>query len=76
VGGGSYPERPLIGWGVAVSCDASVKLSAGSLLNLMRESKTPIICGAHDNALIIHVRTLRDHDADLIINRLEEIFNF
>jgi len=78
VGGGSYPERPLMGWGVAVSCDASVadvKLSAGSLLNLMRESKTPIICGAHDNALIIHVRTLRGHDLDLIINRLEEIFN-
>ncbi|MBQ3377293.1 MAG: L-seryl-tRNA(Sec) selenium transferase [Synergistaceae bacterium] len=78
VGGGSYPERPLMGWGVAVSCDASVadvKLSAGSLLNLMRESKTPIICGAHDNALIIHVRTLRGHDVDLIINRLEEIFN-
>ena len=67
-----------MGWGVAVSCDASVadvKLSAGSLLNLMRESKTPIICGAHDNALIIHVRTLRGHDVDLIINRLEEIFN-
>ncbi|MBR1602252.1 MAG: L-seryl-tRNA(Sec) selenium transferase [Synergistaceae bacterium] len=77
VGGGSYPERPLIGWGVAVSCDASVadvKLSAGSLLNLMRENTTPIICGAHENALIIHVRTLLDNDINVIANRLEEIF--
>ena len=71
VGGGSYPERPLTGWGVAVSCD---DISAGSLLNLMRENTTPIICGAHENALIIHVRTLLNNDADVIANRLEEIF--
>ena len=71
VGGGSYPERPLTGWGVAVSCD---DISAGSLLNLMRDNTTPIICGAHENALIIHVRTLLDNDADVIVNRIEEIF--
>ncbi len=78
VGGGSYPEKPLTGWGVAIYHD---ELSAGRLQALMRGGEVPVICGARDNALIIHVRTLRNgdkpcggaHDNALIVKRFKEI---
>lgn len=64
VGGGSYPERPLGGWGVSIS-DHPLG-GAGHLQSLLREADVPILCGAREDALILHVRTLQDGDDDII----------
>jgi L-seryl-tRNA(Ser) seleniumtransferase len=59
-GGGSYPEHPLQGWGIAVS--GHPLGGAGRLAAALRAHCTPIICGARDDALVLHVRTLRAED--------------
>ena len=71
VGGGSYPERPIEGWGVAVSGHPAG--GAGHIQALMRGLDLPILCGAKDDALIFHVRTLRDGDEDVIVEALNSL---
>jgi L-seryl-tRNA(Ser) seleniumtransferase len=65
VGGGSCPELPLTGWGVAVTRHPLG--GAGRLQALLRARDLPVLCGARrladvDDALVIHVRTLRPGD--------------
>ncbi|MCR4818338.1 MAG: L-seryl-tRNA(Sec) selenium transferase [Fretibacterium sp.] len=71
VGGGSYPERPLSGWGVAVSGHPAG--GAGHLQALLRELDVPVLCGAREDALIIHVRTLRDGDSETLAEALSHL---
>ncbi|GHV46498.1 L-seryl-tRNA(Sec) selenium transferase [Synergistales bacterium] len=73
VGGGSYPEQPLHGWGVAVS--GHPLGSAGRLAELLRSRDVPIICGARDEALVLHVRTLRAEDEREVVRAFGEMRN-
>ncbi|MBR1672258.1 MAG: L-seryl-tRNA(Sec) selenium transferase [Fretibacterium sp.] len=73
VGGGSYPERPLSGWGVSVSGHPAG--GAGRLQTLLRGQELPALCGAREDALVLHVRTLQPGDAEALVealSRLEE----
>ena len=56
VGGGSYPERPLAGWGVSVR--SSESLSSGAIQERLRHADFPVVAGAGDGALVLHLRTL------------------
>ena len=71
VGGGSYPERPLEGWGVALSGHPAG--GAGRLQALLRERERPAICGAREDALILHVRTLQPGDAEALVEALSSL---
>ncbi len=64
VGGGSYPAIPLSGWGVAVSAHPAG--GAGHLQMLLRGLEVPVLCGAREDALLLHVRTLSRKDEDTI----------
>ena len=70
VGGGSYPETPLNGWGVSLK--TSLK-SSGELQNSLRENN--ILCAAHDDEIVFHVRTLQNGEDDLIIEALRSVLN-
>lgn len=71
VGGGSCPAVPLSGWGVAVKNHPLG--GAGRLQALLRSRELPIICGARDDALIIHVRTLRPSDEAEIVRAFADL---
>ncbi len=76
VGGGSYPARPLTGWGIAVS---GHPLGGGGRLQMsLRTRDLPVLCGARavagiDDALLIHVRTLRGGDEKEIVKAFVEL---
>ena len=69
VGGGSYPEIPLEGWGVSIKSS----LESWEIQKLLRESNPPILSVLHDDEIIIHVRTLQAGEDDLIIKSLRGI---
>ena len=71
VGGGSYPEIAIEGWGVLVHS----QLSASYIQKAFRNYEVPILCGAHDDEIIFHVRTLLNRDEDFIVAALKEILN-
>ena len=60
VGGGSCPALPLVGYGVAVAGHSLG--GAGRLQIILRSRELPIVCGAREDALVIHVRTLKQKD--------------
>jgi L-seryl-tRNA(Ser) seleniumtransferase len=65
VGGGSCPALPLTGWGVSVARHPGG--SAGHLQKLLRDREIPILCGAREDALVVHVRTLgADGDGEIL----------
>lgn len=68
-GGGSCPEKILKGFGVCVP----VKNSS-IIQKKLRLSEIPIICNVRDDALIFHVRTLRDGEDEIITSGLKKIF--
>lgn len=68
VGGGSYPEKPLAGWGVAVSGHPAG--GAGRLQALLRKGERPVVAGARDDALVLHVRTLQPGDEEIVVSAL------
>jgi L-seryl-tRNA(Ser) seleniumtransferase len=68
VGGGAYPAKHLIGWGVSVTEHAWG--SVGNLQTLLRLCDTPVIAGAKDDCLIFHVRTLLNGDDEKIVKAL------
>lgn len=70
VGGGSYPETPLEGYAVSV---LHPSLSSGVLQRKLREAEFPVIAGAREGAVLLHVRTLRDDDFRLIRSALARI---
>jgi L-seryl-tRNA(Ser) seleniumtransferase len=70
VGGGSYPETPLEGYAVSV---LHPSLSSGVLQRKLREAEFPVIAGAREGAVLLHVRTLRDDDFRMIRSALARI---
>ncbi|MFA0889035.1 MAG: L-seryl-tRNA(Sec) selenium transferase [Synergistales bacterium] len=70
VGGGSYPEIPLEGYAVSV---LHPSLSSGVLQRKLRESDFPVVAGAREGALFLHVRTLRNRDFRFIRTALSGI---
>ena len=73
VGGGSCPAVPLSGWGVAVTVTNQQLGGTGSLQALLRSREPPVICGARDDALIIHVRTIRPNDEAEIVRAFADL---
>lgn len=71
-GGGSCPEIALKGWGAAIRHKS---FGAGHIQRLMRNLDVPILCGARDDEIVIHVRTLQEGEAERVIDSLEGIFN-
>ena len=69
-GGGSCPEIKLSGYGVAIK---HKNFSAGYIQKLLRGLEIPILCGARDDEIILHVRTLQEGDDEIIINSLEGV---
>ncbi len=70
VGGGAYPGTDLPGFAVSIRSDS---ISSGSLQERLRASRTPIIAGARDGALLIHGRTLLEGDDSIVLEALLEI---
>lgn len=71
-GGGSCPEIPLKGWGVEVNHNT---LGAGQIQKLLRFREVPVLCGAKDDKIILHVRTLQEGEEETVINSLEAVLN-
>jgi L-seryl-tRNA(Ser) seleniumtransferase len=71
VGGGSRPALPLPGWGVAVT--GHPLGGAGRLQALLRARELPVLCGAREDALVLHVRTLRREDEKEIVLAFGEL---
>ncbi len=71
VGGGAYPERPLPGWAVSIVA-ADEKISAGILQERLRAASMPVVAGARNNELLIHLRTLPENDEKLLAVSLRE----
>ena len=71
-GGGSCPEIALKGWGVAVRHKT---FGAGHIQRLLRELETPILCGARDDEIVIHIRTLQESEDETVIDALEDVLN-
>ncbi len=71
VGGGAYPERPLPGWAVSITAPQA-SVSAGELQERLRRCTMPVIAGARNDELLIHLRTLRSYEEDHLIASLCE----
>lgn len=71
-GGGSCPEIALKGWGVAVRHKT---LGAGQIQKLLRDLDVPILCGARDDEIVIHVRTLQKGEENIVLNSLGDVLN-
>jgi L-seryl-tRNA(Ser) seleniumtransferase len=72
VGGGSCPALPLSGWGVSVEVRSNL-YGTGRLQRILRARELPILCGAREDALVIHVRTLRPQDEKEIALAFSEL---
>jgi L-seryl-tRNA(Ser) seleniumtransferase len=70
-GGGSCPEIELNGFGVSIKH----KYGVAHIQKILRNLDIPILCGAREDEIIFHVRTLQDGDEDFIISSLERILN-
>ncbi|MBQ6115281.1 MAG: L-seryl-tRNA(Sec) selenium transferase [Synergistaceae bacterium] len=71
-GGGSCPEIKLKGWGVSLRHES---YGAGYVQKLLRGLDVPILCGARDDEIVIHVRTLQSGEAEIIAESLEGVFH-
>ena len=71
-GGGSCPEIKLEGYGVSIK---HKNFGAGYIQKLLRSLEVPVLCGAKDDEIVLHVRTLQNGDEEILIKALEEIFN-
>ena len=72
VGGGSCPEIELNGFGVFLRHE---NFSAGHIQKLLRNFEVPVLCGAKDDGIVIHVRTLQDGEEEFLLKAMECIFN-
>lgn len=70
VGGGSYPEIPLPGYAVAIS---HPDFSSGQIQMKLRAAPCPVIAGAKEGAVLVHVRTLMRGDEERISQALDGI---
>ena len=70
VGGGAYPERPLPGWAVAIR--PAAPLNTAVLQQRLRKCTVPVVAVAHEDELLIHLRTLRPFEEDSLLTSLRE----
>lgn len=70
-GGGSCPEIELSGFGVAVKSE----FGAGHVQRLLRNLDVPVLCGARDDEIVIHVRTLQDGEIDAVCAAMRSVLN-
>lgn len=68
VGGGAFPETPLLGWGLRLRLPG--RGSAAKLAEKLRVPPVPIICGVQDDRLVFHVRTFCVAD----VTRIRDVF--
>ena len=71
-GGGSCPEIKLTGWGVVIK---HKNFGAGYIQKILRGLEVPILTGARENELVLHVRTLQTGEEQIIINELAGVLN-
>jgi len=71
VGGGAFPAERLPGWAVGIVLESVG--SAGTVLSLLRSLPVPVIAGARDNVVLLHVRTLLPGDEDRICDAFRAI---
>ena len=71
VGGGAFPAERLPGW--AVNIVPRSLGGAGAVLTRLREFDTAVVAGAGDDGVILHVRTLRPGDDDVICDAFRAI---
>lgn len=71
-GGGSCPEIKLKGWGISVKHNA---MGAGHIQKLLRTLDVPVLCGAKDDEIVIHVRTLQEGEEEILIDALTGVIN-
>lgn len=72
VGGGAFPQSVLRGYAVAVSLPELG--SAARVAERLRGVSAPVICGAAENRVLLHVRTLSAEDEKLILTAFSELF--
>ena len=71
-GGGSCPEIALKGWGVALKHKT---FGAGHIQRLLRNLDVPVLCGARDDEIVIHLRTLQVGEENIVIDSLGDVLN-
>jgi Selenocysteine synthase [seryl-tRNASer selenium transferase] len=71
VGGGAFPAERLPGWAVGIVLESVG--SAGTVLSLLRTLPVPVIAGARDNVVLLHVRTLLPGDEERICDAFRAI---
>lgn len=71
-GGGSCPEIKLSGWGVSVKHKV---IPTGHIQKMLRYLDVPVLCGARDDEIVIHVRTLQDGEDEIIADALKGVLN-
>lgn len=65
VGGGAFPATTLHGYGIGIKKHPWG--SSGRLQSLLRSGDIPVIAGAGDDSVVIHVRTLLERDDKLLL---------
>ncbi len=71
-GGGSCPEIKLKGWGVSLKHKVA---GAGHVQKYLRGLDVPVLCGARDDEIVIHVRTILDDEYETLISAIEGAMN-
>ncbi len=71
-GGGSCPEIKLKGWGVSLKHKSE---GAGHVQKFLRGLDVPVLCGARDDEIVIHVRTILDDEYETLISAIEGAMN-
>ncbi|MCF7935026.1 MAG: L-seryl-tRNA(Sec) selenium transferase [Synergistales bacterium] len=67
VGGGAFPQEALPGVAVALKPE---RMPTGRLQEALRGNDPPIVCGAREDTLLIHVRTLLEGDEGAVVDAL------
>ncbi len=71
VGGGAFPATTLRGYGIGIKKHPWG--SSGRLQSLLRSGDIPVIAGAGDDSVVIHVRTLVEGDTKLLLEAFSSL---
>lgn len=73
VGGGTFPQAELRGYAVAVRLPEIG--NAGRLADRLRAAGTPVIAGAAEDRLLLHMRTVTAEEEGLILDAFKEMMS-
>ena len=73
VGGGTFPQSELKGYGVAVKIPELG--TTGRLAEKLRLASVPVVSGAADDRLVFHARTMSREDEKLVMDAFAEILS-